>query len=404
MSWLLHRTELTPEQLRIVEMSPESHRLILGPPGSGKTQVLVHRAAYLARNYNSKPERFKVLVFTNVIKEYIRSGIKFLDIPEDSVCTFDRLCLDIYQSNISRSIPRRNGKPDFGMVQSSVLSLVKKSPKIQRSQDFILVDEGQDLVPEAHEMIYLMANHVSVFADPQQKIFEDGASEDSILSSLRIPHRSISLLGAYRNSPYVSQLAACFIADPATKQKYLSQMHTVQKVRERPLLFKASSYEEEMDRLVEIIRARMMMSERIGIFVPTNRHVHGLAKGMKELGIEVEKAIKRGEYDFDNACPKIATYHQAKGLTFDTVIMPRLANNAFGRLKQAVRQKILFVGIARATQWVYMSTVQGQEISELDVLNKSENKSAIEIQTGVATVGKQGHLWDNDLDDDYSVI
>lgn len=36
MSWLLHRTELTPEQLRIVEMSPESHRLILGPPGSGK--------------------------------------------------------------------------------------------------------------------------------------------------------------------------------------------------------------------------------------------------------------------------------------------------------------------------------------------------------------------------------
>lgn len=161
----------------------------------------------------------------------------------------------MYQSNISRSIPKKNGKPDFGKVQSSVLELlVKMSPKIQRSQDFILVDEGQDLVPEAHEMIYLIANHVSVFADPQQKIFEDGASEDNILSSLRIPNRSISLLGAYRNSPpYVSQLAACFISDPAARQKYLSQMHTVQKVRERPLLFKALSYEEETDRLVEVI-------------------------------------------------------------------------------------------------------------------------------------------------------
>lgn len=119
-----------------------------------------------------------------------------------------------------------------------------------------------------------------------------------------------------------------------------------------------------------------MLSERIGIFVPTNRHVHGLAKGLKELGIEVEKAVKRGEYDFDNACPKIATYHQAKGLTFDTVILPRLVNSGFGRLNQSVRQKILSVGIARATQWVYMSTVQGQEISELDVLGKAENKTS----------------------------
>jgi len=405
MSWLLHRTELTPEQLRIVEMSPESHRLILGPPGSGKTQVLIHRAAYLARNYNSKPERFKVLVFTNVIKEYIRSGIKFLDIPEDSVCTFDRLCLDMYQSHISRSIPKKNGKPDFVKIQSSVLSLVKMSPKIQRSQDFILVDEGQDLVPEAHEMICLMANHVSVFADPQQKIFEDGASEDKILSSLRIPNKSISLLGAYRNSPYVSQLAACFISDPAARQKYLSQMHTVQKVKERPLLFKALSYEEETDRLVEIIRARMMMNERIGIFVPTNRYVHGLAKGLQYMGIAVEKAVKRGEYDFNNASPKIATYHQAKGLTFDTVILPRLVNSAFGRLNQAVRQRILFVGIARATQWVYMSTVLGQGISELDVLSKAGNRNAIEIQTGLGSGHTQERIWDDaDSDDDYSIL
>ena len=79
--WLLPRLELTPEQLRVVEMPPHEHKVILGPPGSGKTQVLIHRADYLSGAYNLQPDQYRLCVFTNVVKEYIKSGIQFLGLP-----------------------------------------------------------------------------------------------------------------------------------------------------------------------------------------------------------------------------------------------------------------------------------------------------------------------------------
>ena len=45
-------------------MPPREHRVILGPPGSGKTQILIHRADYLSSTYRLKPDQYRVFVFT----------------------------------------------------------------------------------------------------------------------------------------------------------------------------------------------------------------------------------------------------------------------------------------------------------------------------------------------------
>ena len=47
--------------------------------------------------------------------------------------------------------------------------------------------------------------------------------------------RNATLLGAYRNSPYVAQLASYFIADENLRSQYLSQINTHQQTKERPL-------------------------------------------------------------------------------------------------------------------------------------------------------------------------
>jgi len=381
-TWLLPRLDLTPEQLRVVEMSPHEHRVILGPPGSGKTQVLIHRAAHLAETYHIHPDKYKVFVFTNVVKEYIKSGLPLLGLPEETVSTFDHWCRLQYEDHVSRRLPRRQKRIDFGKIRSSVLKLIRKKTELQKSLEFVLVDEGQDLRPEVYEILALVSRHITVFADPQQKIFEEGASESFILDALNLNGRNASLLGAYRNAPYVAYLASYFIKDSEVRRQYLAQVCTQQKIRERPLCFIAPSFEKEMDRLAEIVQQRQVMNERVGIIVPTNRQLHGFAKGLEERDVKVEKAVRddNESCDFGNSVPKIATYHMAKGLTFDSVLLPRLTESSFSWIDDATRQRILFVGIARATQWVYLSMIKDREFSEFDVLLAAERDGHLVLQ------------------------
>jgi superfamily I DNA/RNA helicase len=392
-TWLVPRQDLTPDQARVVELPPDSNRLVLGLAGSGKTQVLIHRAAYLAETYRVKPELYRAFVFTNVIKEYIRSGFEFLGLPEQAVSTFDFWCVGLYERHISSRLPRVDGGKtlDFRRIRRQALNHISSMASLQKSLDFVLVDEGQDLGPEVYDILHLSSHHVTVFADPQQKIFEDGADESFIMKKLRIDAPQVSLLGAYRNAAYVAQLASHFIADRAKRAQYLAQVSAEQRVRERPLCFVAATYDQELDRLAEIIRQRQVLNERIGIIVPTNRLVHGIAEGLAQRSVVVERAVtkeKAGKVSitcsFANLVPKIATFYMAKGLTFDSVLMPRLTERAYYWTKPDQRARILFVGIARATQWVYLSTVESLEFQEMAVLREAEKQRHLTIQASAA--------------------
>jgi superfamily I DNA/RNA helicase len=388
-TWLLHRSELTPDQLAVVEAPPTENRLVLGPPGSGKTQVLVHRAAHLSEAYKVPPSRFRAFVFTNVIREYIRSGFEFLGLPDGSVSTLDYWTTAIYEEHVSRRLPRkRDGKtPDFGLIRRNAREVIEESRRLRGSLDFVLVDEGQDLSPEVYEILRLAARHVTVFVDPLQKIFEGGADESFIRAMLGLEARQVSLLGAYRNAPYVAQLASHFIADDDSRARYLAQVHAEQKIRERPLLYVAPNFPRELDRMAEIVRQRQVLNERIGIIVPTNRYLHGIARGLEERGVKVERAVTNEEggkikvyCDFGNLVPKIATFFMAKGLTFDSVVLPRLTEHAYQWTKPRQRGRMLFVGIARATQWVYLSTVRDAEFAEIEVLRGAAAQGHLTIQ------------------------
>ena len=409
MIWLLPRLDLTPEQLRIVEMPIDKHKVVLGFPGSGKTQILIHRADHLSKTYNLSADKYRVFVFTNVVKEYIRSGINFLGLPDESVSTFDHWCRILYEDRISGTLPRKGKNIDFDKIRSDVLDVLRKKKELQKKLEFVLVDEGQDLTAQAYEILSLTAMHITVFADPMQQIFKDGASESFILEQLGLSRNNASLLGAYRNAPYVAQLASGFIEDDQKCRQYLTQINTEQKVRERPLCYVAPDFDKEIDRLAEIISQRQAMNEQIGVIVPTNRQLYGFSKGLEERGVAVEKAVARGRnnsYDFANSLPKIVTYFSVKGLTFDSVLLPRLTESAFSWIEDSsLRSRLFFVGIARATQWVYLSTVKNKEFSEMEIIRKAEADGHITVQhTFDIKKTELQTRQDEIFEDDFSVL
>jgi hypothetical protein len=101
--------------------------------------------------------------------------------------------------------------------------------------------------------------------DPLQKIFDDGAEIGFIFDRLAVTNTQGTILGAFRNADYVAELAAHFIVNPEKRAQFRAQVSAAQRVRERPLLFVAASFDQEMDRLAEVIRSRQVRNERIGI-------------------------------------------------------------------------------------------------------------------------------------------
>ena len=127
-TWLIPRGELTPEQLRAIELSPSEHRVIFGAPGSGKTQILLHRARHLCDAWQVASDRFHIFVFTNVLKDYIQSALDLLDLPLESVSTLDSWCSSFYQKRIGRRLPWNSveKRPDFSLIRQAVLEKLRQ--------------------------------------------------------------------------------------------------------------------------------------------------------------------------------------------------------------------------------------------------------------------------------------
>ncbi len=356
-TWLVARGELLPDQLRAIGLPPSEHRVIAGPPGSGKTQVLLHRAAYLRERLGSEPNRFRIFVFTKSLKGYIGSALHLLDLPPNCVWGFDAWCVGFYRRRISQVLPSQGDEddtPDFAGVRAAVAAWLRQHPPDPKFYDFVMVDEGQDLDGAAFEILTAVAGHVTVGMDVKQQIYDDGSDEGEVLRGLGVRRRNVTLLEAFRCCPYVAELASQFVAEPEERAAYLAQVRTTQTEREQPLVLVAPSPGVEMAMLAEALRTRLARSERVGVLVPKRRVMAEVAAAMREAGIAVETSERM---DFASDLPKVMPYHSAKGITLDSVLLPGLQTENFHRYTPARIERLLFVAITRAQGWAYLSTV-----------------------------------------------
>lgn len=139
----------------------------------------------------------------------------------------------------------------------------------------------------------------------------------------------------------------------------------------------------------------------MAVLFPQQRLAFGYATALKEAGIEVENPK---ELDFTSDRPKLMPYHSAKGLTFDTVLLPRLVASAFGRMSPQRVVRILFVGITRATKWVCLMTTGSDKFEPLALLVPGATQGCLTIhEKGVdrhpAATGAPGGDTEGDIMD-----
>jgi superfamily I DNA/RNA helicase len=373
-----------------------------GGPGSGKTMILLHRAKYLKDQLNIEKDKFHIFVYTNVLKNYIKSAMDLLNLPDDCVTNLDSWCITYYRRHINGRLPfdYENKTFDFRKIRKEVLNYLKNDKK-QPQFDFIMVDEGQDLDVISYEILRIISKHITVCMDPKQKIFEQGSDKNTIFSILGVKRANINLLETYRCSPYIVNLASQFIDDENEKREYILQNNVKQINIETPVLYFAKDASDEKLNLITIVKTRQYKDSRLAVLFPKTKQVYGYANSFKEAGINVETM---GDLDFNSNNPKFITYESAKGLTFETVIMPRLVEFSFKGIEEERLKKRIFVAITRATDWVYMSTVVGNEISLIKRLSEKGEAKDLTIRKYNDTTSDKKVNNENNENDDSDIL
>lgn len=378
-TWLVSREELTPGQVQSVQLPMGENRLVSGGPGAGKTLVLAYRAQYLLDDLGVDPDRLRIFVYTKTLASYIRDGLEELDIPEECVCTFDSWCYDLFRKHVHGvdSWDPVEKRPRFDIVRAEVLKLFE-SGRLSAMFDAVLVDEAQDLPENAFMILNRAARHITVCLDSKQKIYDEGVDDERIRYLLGIKRGNIALLETFRCSPYIVALAAAFLDDPETSRQFQKQTQTHQGDRETPVLYACPDAEVEREKLIELVALRAQRGGRIGLLFPQRRQAWGYAKALREAGLHVEEGK---DVDFQSDAPKAMTIASAKGLTFDSVIVPRLTKAGFGPATDGRIERMLFMAATRATDWVAFMTSR-DDLGLEDRLQSLAEEGKVRIDTG----------------------
>jgi superfamily I DNA/RNA helicase len=390
MHWLIPYASLTPAQQDAVQMDTRSHKAIVGGPGAGKTLVLLHRLNLLFHRAGKNSDAVRLFVYTNTLKEFIRTGNDVLPVPDECILTFDKWCSDTYKTHVDERLPRQDRMPDFEAIRAGVFQAIESGKLPTPIFDYVLIDEAQDMDVGAIEMLKRIARHITVCMDGKQQLYDGRMSEPEALTRLGLSHHNTALLAAFRCNPMVTELAAQFIPDESRRQEFMRQASNVEMDRSRPLFYVADNFTDEMAHMVEMVRVRLSYGDSIAVLFPQQRQVHGFAKGFTEAGIDVEVQKLGASIDFSNSLPKLMTYHQAKGLTFDSVFLPRLNQSSFqGKMSERIGH-LCFVGVSRAVKWVYMSGKNQALIAPMQELGQNTTRRFLETMISRESVGLLG--------------
>lgn len=390
MAWLIPYSSLTPAQQDAVQMDTHNHKAIVGGPGAGKTLVLLHRLNLLFHRAGKKQDTVRLFVYTNTLKQFIQAGNDMLDVPDACISTFDKWCTDTYRVQVNPRLPTKDKRIDFDAIRCDVLGVIESGKLPTPIFDCVLIDEAQDMDVVALEILKRLARHITICMDGKQQLYEDGVSEPEALKRLGLSRHNTALLAAFRCNPMVTELAAQFIPDETRRQEFMRQASNLEMDRSRPLFFVADNFTEEAAHLIEMVKLRLSYGDSIAVLFPKQSQVHGFAKGFKEAGIDVEVQERDAPIDFTNPIPKLMTYHQAKGLSFDSVFLPRLNQSSFpGEMSNRIGH-LCFVGVSRAVKWVYLSGNKQALIAPMQELGQETTRKFLETMISSEAIGLLG--------------
>jgi len=322
----LEKMRSTTEGLEMIRMSEDDNfngAVVSGCPGSGKTTISIRRLIRL----NEQQKKVKLLTYQNLLVRAIRSLTHGLEVPKDRVSTFHKWYYDLTNTWFDSDATTDEIKEQLQLTSLSGQGVHE-----------IIVDEGQDLPLCVYQSLPDFTDRIFVGADDGQRVHKRGARTQKIKESLQKNSKSYKyehLCRNFRNTYETYRFARQFM--PHTNQvawdeSILDRLRHNKRHGPKPRI---ATFRDLSSRDEDMLTAIKNADGNIAILCPEGKKGNKSGDTVEDIFNLIQKmGIPATKYYSDQALKKelesleelerciVTTYKSAKGLEFDTVIIP----------------------------------------------------------------------------------
>lgn len=348
-SWWTNLEQMDQDQKRFVSLDAQGRHLLIGPPGCGKTNLLVMRARFI---YGSGLKNVLVLTFTRALQDFIRTGVaerKYLN--SDQIQTFKRWALMHCGTYAPDLMKEYDKTADFETQRQQILTILKVANERVGGKNLyeaILVDEVQDLLLDEVKALMQLSERITVAGDAKQMIYEAGQTVSALEP---LGFNKTELKYHYRIGSAIADVADKALQPSDDTQKLRANcQYKEDEMQSRAELYEYADRQSQFDAMYKAIelQLRSYPGEGIGIFVPLRIMVAELREKFDTTALaNVIAYHTENEEDHSFQSGKlihVLPLKSAKGTEFRAVHIFGLEELKYPQH----RRELIFMGVTRA--------------------------------------------------------
>lgn len=315
-AWWIGQSELDGDQLNVISLPPDQNVLVTGPPGSGKTNLLILRANYL---YLSGCSNIAVITFTRALKEFIASGALQYDLPVSKVKTFRQWQIDLLREFGSVYVDTSGDFSSNRIAFNNAITDVAKNLTGTKPFDALLLDEGQDYTADEMRAFIALSERIFCVADERQKIYEGSSPIETIREHA---NTCTHLRYHYRNGIRICKVADGIAKSNTGYQPLASTANYNETANPSSVDWKkCDSIEEQAQSIMArlVVQRTAFPKDLIGILCPKNDSLKCIWSALSDSPFIEDAILLSDDKDDVFLFGKkiiVSTFHSAKGLEF----------------------------------------------------------------------------------------
>ena len=324
-TWWRSARELDQDQRAIIEISTDyGNHLVTGPPGCGKTNILLLRASYLR---SAGFGNCAILVFTKTLREFIATGSSqsAAMLPPDRIQTHASWTLRLL-GRLGRQfeLSREDLSYDEARAErhQALERAVQEAGLGHDYYDSILLDEAQDYWACEVELLSRLTRRLFAVGDRRQRIY---SRNEGIQAARGVGCNEMQLRNHYRMGREI-----CRVADRLLPTEGEDRLEQYCQYDEHELPSRVSVHpEEDVQRQLARLKAsldeqvRAYPDEWLGVLAVRRETRDTVAEFLRETELGENVILQSEEADDRSFDPErrvvVSTLHSAKGTEFRSV-------------------------------------------------------------------------------------